>query len=359
LVRFGESCQVKVAIRTDASLRIGTGHVMRCLTLADRMAGRGATVTFVCRKETGHLCDYIEEAGFAVATLPSVGDLSNGVRWKQDAEESLAALSHLDFAPELLVVDQYMLDERWECALRSGARRILVIDDLADRMHDCDILLDPNLHDSPDSRYAGLVGKSARVFVGPKYALLRPEFERAAPRTRDGGVGCLFIFFGGADPSNEALKLVYALRALAARAPRTVMVLGPINPHADEIRRSAAGLAGVELIGATREMARLMADADLAVGTCGGAAWERCILGLPALVVVSAGNQRDDARILHSIGAVRNLGAAGDTSVDSWVAAITAIQDDPAALAAMSRSARAVMRGHEEAMRDFESALVH
>ena len=332
---------------------------MRCLTLANKLVGRGARVVFVCRKEAGHLCDQIEEAGYAVAPISSVAKLSDGVCWKRDAEDSVDALSRLDFAPDLLVVDHYMLDERWERALRSGARRILVIDDLANRAHDCEFLLDPNLHDAPESRYAGLVDEKTRVFIGPKYALLRPEFERFAARTRDKGVGSVLIFFGGADPSNEALKLVQALRALGVRAPRTVMVLGPINPHAEQVRRAAAGLTGIELLGATQEMARLMAESDLALGTCGGAAWERCILGLPALVVVSAENQRDDARILHSLGAVRNLGNAGKTSVGSWVAAIASIQDDPDALTAMSRAAQAVMRGRQEAVRDFESALVH
>lgn len=332
---------------------------MRCLTLANRMAGRGATVAFICREEAGHLCDQIEEAGFAVAPISSAPKLSGGVGWEQDAEESLGALSRLDIAPDLLVVDQYMLDERWERALRSRTRRILVIDDLANRAHDCDILLDPNLHDAPESRYARLVGEKTRVFIGPKYALLRPEFERFSPRTRDKGVGCLLIFFGGADPTNEALKLVQALRALGERAPRAVMVLGPINPHAEQIRRAALGLTGIELVGSTREMARLMAESDLALGTCGGAAWERCVLGLPALVVVSAENQRDDARILHSLGAVRNLGEASETSVSSWAAAISGMQNDPDALTAMSRAAQAVMRGRQQAVRDFESAVVH
>src|SRR5450631_767599 len=178
VVRFGENCPVKVAIRTDASLGIGTGHVMRCLTLASQLTGRGARVVFICRKEAGHLCDQIEEAGFSVAALSSIDALSDGMGWKQDAEESLDALSRADSAPDLLVVDQYMLDERWERALRLRARRILVIDDLANRAHDCDILLDPNLHDAPELRYTGLVGETTRVFVGPKYALLRAEFDR-------------------------------------------------------------------------------------------------------------------------------------------------------------------------------------
>jgi UDP-2,4-diacetamido-2,4,6-trideoxy-beta-L-altropyranose hydrolase len=346
---------MRVAIRADSSLDIGTGHVMRCLTLANNLVGRGATVVFMCREETGHLCDQIEEAGFAVERLSVLPALASGAK---DAEESRSALSRLGFKPDLLVVDHYSLDDRWEHELRPVARRLLVIDDLANRPHDCDILLDSSLHDSPASRYRGLVGEQTQVFVGPQYALLRSEFDRVAPRTRDEGVARMLIFFGGADPSNEALKLIHALRALAGGAPRTIMVLGPINPRAEEIRRAAAGLTGIELVGATQEMARLMADADLAVGACGGAAWERCVLGLPALVVVTAENQRDDSRILHSLGAVRNLGEARETSADRWAAAIAAVQGDPNALAAMSQASRAVMRGRQEALCEFEKALV-
>jgi UDP-2,4-diacetamido-2,4,6-trideoxy-beta-L-altropyranose hydrolase len=348
---------MKVAIRTDASLEVGTGHVMRCLTLAGTLSDRGAKVIFICMNQAGHLRDRIKEAGFEVQILAA--DVGGKRRWERDAEESLGALRRLAFEPDLIVVDQYELDARWERALRSDARRILVIDDLANRMHDCDVLLDPNLHDSPESRYAGLVGESTRIFIGPQYALLRPEFESVAPRTRDQGVGKVFAFFGGADPSNEAGKIVEALRKLGERAPRTVFVLGPINPHALELRRATLGLPDVEMLVSSNEMARLMVESDLALGTCGGAAWERCILGLPALVVVNAENQRDDARILHSLGAVRNLGEADQTTVDGWVSAISAVRDDPAALSSMSRAARAVMQGRREAVREFESALVH
>ena len=347
---------MKVTIRTDASLDIGTGHVMRCLTLANAMARRGATIDFICRKEDGDLIEYIEKSGFRVVCLPF--EKLAGMQWDKDAEASLDALHHWAVEPDLLVVDQYELDERWERALRSKARRILVIDDLANRMHDCDVLLDPNLHDSPQFRYAGLVGKNTRVFVGPQYALLRPEFEQAVPRTRQQGVRKVLAFYGGSDPSNEGMKLVQALHALGARAPWTALVLGPINPQAQEIREASAGLAEFELIGVTEEMARLMTEADLALGTCGGASWERCLLGLPALVVVNAENQRDDARILHAMGAVRNLGEAGETTAAAWEAAIAAMQQDPGALAAMSRTASAVMTGRREAMHDFESALV-
>jgi UDP-2,4-diacetamido-2,4,6-trideoxy-beta-L-altropyranose hydrolase len=356
---------VKAAIRVDASVDIGTGHVMRCLTLANTLRRRGASVSFLCREYTGHLCDHVEADGFVVNRLPTAEGISLtspmalSAQWKVDAEQSRSALEHAGIKLDLLVVDHYGLSEPWERALRPMTRRILVIDDLADRPHECDVLLDPNLHDSCASRYTALVAPSTRVFVGPRYALLRPEFDRVAPRTRDRGVNRLLVFFGGADVSNEALKLVHAVRALAPKAPRTVMVLGPINPNDTAIHQAALGLNDLQLVRCTDEMAVLMAEADLGVGTCGGAAWERCLLGLPAIVVISAANQRDDARILHSLGAVRNLGDASDTSVERWVAEIGALQKDPASLQAMSRAAAAVMRGRQQAVREFESALAH
>ena len=316
---------MNVVIRTDASIDIGTGHVMRCLTLADVLTARGASPRFICREHEGNLCDRIEAGGFLVSRLPVLP----AHQWEADATQSRAALDQAAITADLLVVDHYGLGESWEHALRPVARRILVIDDLADRRHDCDVLLDPNLHDSPASRYTGLVAKSARVFVGPQYALLRPEFDRIASRTRDEGLHRLLAFFGGADPTNEAFKLVHALRALGTRAPKAQIVLGPVNPNAEQIRRATLGSERIRVIEATNEIARLMAEADLGVGTCGGAAWERCCLGLPALVVISAANQRDDARILHSLGAVRNLGEAVAMTVERWAAEISTLQTDP------------------------------
>jgi len=193
VVRSGEDGRVKIAIRADSSIDIGTGHVMRCLTLANTLAGRGAMVAFICRQDAGNLCDEVEEAGFAVERLPGTPDI---VKDANDSEESFRALKRLGFNPDLLVVDHYSLGRRWENNLRTIARRILVIDDLANRGHDCDVLLDSNLHDSAATRYAGLVSERTRVFVGPQYALLRPEFDRVAPRTRDSGVGSSLIFFG-------------------------------------------------------------------------------------------------------------------------------------------------------------------
>jgi UDP-2,4-diacetamido-2,4,6-trideoxy-beta-L-altropyranose hydrolase len=342
---------MKTVLRADASLALGTGHVMRCLTLATALREQGATAAFACRVQEGHLCDLIEERGFPVSRLPG------GASWRDDADGTRAAIETQGGAVDLLVVDHYELDRRWEQLLRPLARRLLVIDDLANRPHDCDVLLDQNLHDSPESRYSGLVGAATRVFVGPRYALLRPEFDGVEPRLRALGLRKLLVYFGGTDPTNEALKVVLALRGLGADAPAATFVLGPTNPHAQSVRAAAHACAGIEILATTDRMAALMVDADLGIGTCGGAAWERCVAGLPSLVVVNADNQRDDARILHGMGAVRALGDAGSVSIEQWQNELRSLLSQPAVLEEMSRASASVMHDRKAALRQLELAL--
>jgi UDP-2,4-diacetamido-2,4,6-trideoxy-beta-L-altropyranose hydrolase len=359
---------MRVLIRADASFAIGTGHVMRCVTLAGYLRAKGSNVAFVCREEDGHLCGLIEGMQFQCMRLPKftereIGTSAAGAATdigsfgEIDARQTRAAIEASGSRPDLLVVDHYGLDKAWEVALRPLVGRIFVIDDLANRAHDCDLLLDQNLHDMPNSRYAGLVPATTRVFVGPRYALLRPEFSAVAAAPRTGGLRRMLVFFGGVDPTNEALKIVQAVHLMGSAAPETDLVLGPANPHLESVVSAAGGLACLNILGQTDDMAGLMRKADLGIGTCGVAAWERCSVGLPSLVVVSADNQRDDARILQTLGAARNLGEAVNTSVERWAAEVRAMQENAALLTAMSIAAASIMQDRYVAMRDLETAL--
>ncbi len=341
---------MRVAIRTDAGYDIGTGHLMRCLALARRLQVRGAKVLFICKALDLQLRERIEAQACALQLIGHCPD-------KAEDAEATAAVLLAEGRHDLVVVDHYGLDASWEKRLRPHTRRIMVIDDLADRPHDCDLLLDQNLHDSPQDRYRDLVPVDARVFVGPRYALLREEFDSAVPRVRDEGLRRLLVFFGGTDPGNQTLKLVHALRTMDD-APHARVVLGPANPHLEAARNAASGFRGIEVIAATSNMAGLIEEADLGIGTCGGAAWERCLLGLPTLVVITADNQRDDARILDHLGAVRNLGDADAIGVDDWIFEIRHMQLDTSLLERMSVAALNVMKGHVEALAELEEALV-
>lgn len=305
----------RVVIRADASRAIGSGHVMRCLTLAERLRKRGDDVTFVSRELPGNLIAFVEGKGFRVLHLPHHAEdasLTGYAAWLTvpetvDAEETLAAVSrHID----LLVVDSYALDIAWERRLRAVAARIFVIDDLANRVHDCDALLDQNFYRDAAHRYDGLVPATCDVRIGPRYALLREEFfaARRSLRTRDGHLRRVFVFYGGSDLTRETEKAVRALLAVPELRLAADVVVGSSNAHLAEIKALCAGHENLHLHVQAQNMAALMATADLALGAGGTTTWERCFLGLPALVTVIAENQRSIAKDTAAAGLVRYLG---------------------------------------------------
>lgn len=294
---------MKVIIRTDASVAIGSGHLMRCLTLADELRKRGAEISFICREHPSNLNDLLEAKGYAVLRLdkPAVeyamrsGDLAHaawlGVPWEQDAADTLAVLG--EDQPDWLIVDHYAIDRRWEEQLRSHVGNIMVIDDLADRPHDCDMLLDQNLYREMEKRYDGLIPQTCQQLFGPRYALLRSEFAAARKglRQRDGKVRRVLVFFGGVDPTNETEKALRALASITDRDFVVDVVVGGGNPRKAQIQAICKSHGRFVFHCQIDTMAELMAEADLAIGAGGTATWERCAVGLPALVVAVAENQ--------------------------------------------------------------------
>ncbi len=311
---------MKVAIRTDASLHIGTGHVMRSLALADRLRAAGADVLFICRQHGGHLCDFIRHRGFAVAPLPAPQEGWQvpaepphaawlGASWQQDAAETTAALP---WRPDWLLVDHYAIERQWQQALRPAVGRIMVQDDLADRAHDCDLLLDQNAAAIPDTRYDALLPAHCQRLLGPQYAMLRPEFAaaRAALAPRSGAVRRLFLFIGGADPANVTGAALQAVAALGRPGLAVDVVIGAANPHHEALARQCEALPGARLLRQVDNIAELMAQADLAIGAGGGAMWERCAVGLPSIVLAVAGNQEPGCEAMAQAGRILYLGRA-------------------------------------------------
>jgi UDP-2,4-diacetamido-2,4,6-trideoxy-beta-L-altropyranose hydrolase len=256
-----------------------------------------------------------------------------------------------------LIVDHYGLDRRWEERLRPLVKSILVIDDLADRPHDCDLLLDQNLGGDRAGRYDKLVPARCRRLIGPRYALLRREFRdaRAGLRGRDGSLRRILVFFGGSDPSGETLKTLDALTVLNRKDLAVDVVVGASNPRQDEVRSRCAALPNTAFHSQISTMAALMAQADLAVGAGGTANWERCFLGLPAITIIIAGNQQASTDALAAAGAVRNLGRSEDVTRDHIAAALNEMIASPALLRGMSERAFAVMG---EADRTEDRALI-
>ena len=346
---------MKIAFRVDASRRIGTGHVMRCLTLAEALQNRGAAICFVCREHDGHLIATLREKSFSVALLPAPpsttviadGDYRAwlGVSPLADAEETSDALKgdHTDW----LVVDHYGLDAEWEQRLRPRVGRVLVIDDLANRRHDCDVLLDQNYSAEGERRYVGAVPDRCQVLAGPRYAILKAEYvawRHIAP-ARDGGVRRILVYFGGSDPHNMTGLALEALSALDLNHLEVDLVVGANNAHRAAIEALAAARMRTRVQGTRPHLADLMAQADLAIGAGGVTTWERMCLALPAVVISIAENQRPACEALSAAGLIEYLGDAGSVRATDISNAIRRLMNDPALLIALSSDSRTLVDG--------------
>jgi UDP-2,4-diacetamido-2,4,6-trideoxy-beta-L-altropyranose hydrolase len=301
---------LRIAFRTDANLQIGTGHFMRCLTLADAMRRSAADICFVSRALPLHLKQMLKERGFNCIALPETEDTQETdelphaawLRTSQvkDAEQTMAALGAGTW--DWLVVDHYALDHRFEKPLRAVCQHVMVIDDLADRVHDCDVLLDQNFYQDQALRYLDKAPSHCRLLLGPSFALLRPEFKamRDKVQVRTGKVNNILVFFGGVDATNltgQALDILISLNL----AVQVNVVIGRQHPQTENIQQLCSQ-HGYACHVQSSQMANLMAQADLAIGAGGSSHWERCCLGLPSIAVTTAANQIPITNELSKLG---------------------------------------------------------
>jgi UDP-2,4-diacetamido-2,4,6-trideoxy-beta-L-altropyranose hydrolase len=315
----------KAIFRTDASVAIGGGHVRRCLALAEALVEAGWAISFVC-------------GAVAASIVPALG--KRGFVLMEPGAFEKAPLSC-----DLLVIDDYRLDAAFETAARGWAKRILVIDDLANRPHDCDVLVDQAPGRERDV-YTSMVPKQCELLLGPSYALLDRRFRAARRQRRSiGNVERIFINFGTTDTANATS---FVLDALGAAAPGAAIdiVIGSAAPHLVALRAKVAPLGlGASLHVDVDDVATLMSGADLAIGAGGVGALERCALGLPSAILTVAANQHDNARALAAAGAALDWGDIGSRTVQEIAAALKLLVADKAGRAAMSEAAAALVDG--------------
>lgn len=304
---------MRIAFRADASPRIGAGHIMRCLALAAKLASRGAHISFIYAQLAEHLVALIQQRGYAMCLLnvsEESSDSSNlaHAAWlkSSQAEDAAACVALLRSDPvDWLVVDHYALDHRWETAVQSCARKLLVIDDLADRKHSCDLLLDQNLYLNSRERYAEKIPTKCVPLLGPAYALLREEFsewrDRRAARSKL--VRKVHVFFGGFDENDYTSRALRVIGDLRRTNISLDVVIGREHPNLKFIQDECFR-AGHSCYIQISNMAELMASAELAIGATGSASWERCCLGLATIGVATAPNQQPIAAGLYEAGAI-------------------------------------------------------
>lgn len=281
---------MKVIIRTDASVQIGSGHVMRCLTAAKKLRAGGCNVSFWMEPLEGNLIDYVAAQGFDNV---------------QQAEQA-----------DLYIVDHYGLSIEWERSIRPFTKKLVVIDDLA-RAHDCDLLLDQNVVPNYETRYNDKVPENCMKLLGPKFLMIRDEFIEAGQqmKKRNDDVENLLVFMGGTDPTNETMKILHALKGCSFKCVN--VVVGNGNPVKDEIE-TVCQEHGYVFHCQINYMARLMCEADFAIGAGGSTLWERCYVGLPSSSTIVADNQRETTTLAGELGVTVNLGWHEQVTVETY-----------------------------------------
>lgn len=320
---------------------------MRCLSLAEVLRERGVHIRFLCKPLPGSAESLIAAHGFEVVQLPpGVTGTPASPAFDSHAEclgeDPAVCASVLENGVDWLVVDHYALDSRWERGMRTVARQIMVIDDLANRPHDADLLLDQNLVPKCESRYHGLVPDDCRCLLGPLYAMLHHSFaDQACRATVRRNVRRLLLFFGGGDQENLTGRALRELKSLSVPGD---VVIGSSNPHHAAIEQLCHEQPGRWMLHVqTNRMSDLMLKADLMLGTGGTAHWERCLLGLPSITVASASNQIATTEMLASLGACHYLGRSETLADGAFRAAVEQLMNNPVSLQALSQAARAIV----------------
>lgn len=350
-----------IVFRVDSSTFLGSGHVMRCLTLADEMRRNGLEAFFICRELPGNICRVVEQKNYEVYKLPQNDNEPTNmetdgktiwpdVSWNIDAEQTVDILKQLfiERAIDWLIVDHYGIDKQWESFMRPYVRKIMVIDDLANRPHDCDLLLDQNYYENAQVRYEGLVPESCQLLLGSSFALIRNEFKvaRKEQKARTGKVERIAVFFGGSDPTNETKKTLHAIDQIGRIDISVDVIVGSSNPKLSEIRKLCSRMNQVAFYSQIENMAQILMKADLAIGAGGSSTWERCYLGIPTLTIIVAANQIETTRALANTGAIYNMGWHESVSVEDISRAINYALNHPQWVREMGNKAIRLMEKH-------------
>lgn len=308
---------MKIAFRTDASDQIGTGHFMRCITLADKLKKHSVKIRFISRDLPQHLIEMLNSKDFEytplkkIITKELIDELPHA-RWLGtsqiiDAQETIQSLTNNIW--DWMVVDHYALDERWENIIIKSVKQLMVIDDLANRNHNCDILLDQNLNRS-EADYKQLVPKKCDLFVGVRYALVREEFWSLRNKKKTPNTTLkknILVFFSGADINNYTGRTLEILSTREFSGINVDVIIGANNKFSEEIKLKCSNFKFHCHI-QTKNMAEFMHKADLFIGGGGGSINERIVMKLPSVAIAVSSNQIEPLEKLSDTGSCIYLG---------------------------------------------------
>lgn len=341
----------KILFRADASTSLGIGHIMRCLTIAEELKSNGAECAFICREQKGDATELILNHGFYVYVLPPITNTSKNIFFFDEIQDAQDSIIHIEeWRPDLIIVDHYNLSCKWETIIKKRCQILMVIDDLANRCHDCSILVDQGMSRN-NKDYDQLVSDQCILLTGQYYSILRQEFGQlraySLKRRNNFMIDHLLITMGGSDEPNATGKVLHALtRSALPKSCLISIIMGSRTPWLDTIKQQVKELPwNIKILVDVKDMAAVMSASDLAIGAVGGTAWERCCLGLPTLMVIIADNQMTGAYALEESGAGKLIGTP--EQIDNILpAAINQLLSNPHLLSDMSVNARKITNGH-------------
>jgi len=328
---------MKAVFRVDSSDFIGSGHLIRCLTLARVLRQRGVQCSFVCRDHAGNIAAKISDSGFKlfllarpIETAALTGNEQKydrwlGCSWQTDADQTNNILQSIH--PEWLIVDHYSIDVKWETYLANSYKRLMVIDDMANRVHSCDLLLDQNLFLDMQHRYERNVSPKCLQLLGPKYALLQPEYSQLREKyeVRESLTKNILIFFGGSDQSNLTELAFLAAQSFGIAISSINVVMPCSSPYYNRMKRLIKPIKNAKLYCDLPSLAPLILAANIGIGAGGATNWERFCLGLPSLVITLAENQKLVNQDLDQLGLIDLIGDAETVEIEQLISGIKTI----------------------------------
>ena len=302
-----------LVFRVDSGEGIGWGHTMRCFSLAQIFKEKNMQISFITRKIPNNISYFLKENGINVYYL-------NGEKysWKNDAIQTKKIIENFDEV-DWLIVDNYKLDFKWEKFLKPFVKKLMVIDDMTLRTHDCSLLLDQNYYEKPKNMYKNFVPKKCKMLIGPKFALLRSEFyqERKKLKEKNRQMKRIFISFGGSE-SSEIMKIIDVVKELDHSKINVDLLLTESSKYL-KIKNLFSKFTNITIHHQNFSVVKLMKNADLAIGAGGSSTWERCCLGLPSIVTVSAKNQLQLTKEIEKKGCIINLGISKKITSDDYL----------------------------------------
>jgi len=302
---------------------------MRCLTLAEKLICYGANVIFVCRDFEKNSISQIENKGIKVIKLPSGRETFDhikwtGENWRLDIEETISAINKIEKSTDILLVDHYGIDSNWERQMSQYVNKIVVIDDLANRKHYCDLLIDPTFGESSE-RYSSLIPGYAKGLFGVKYAILREDFKKLKKKKFifRGRKIKVHMFFGGIDSLNHTTKFSSIILKKFKNVELHVVVGKAFEFTTDLVQLKTSYPENFDWVQDIDNMAEHMSKCDLAIGSPGNATWERACIGLPSAYLATNLNQIPILKRLEEKNLCVFLGEASKIDAATFVEKIS------------------------------------